>query len=246
MSAMRAPARYASATPSPVATSGIRRFREHLTGAACREQRRAPERAPGLAARVDEAHAKTSAVFDDGADRQRVRQHANARNRGDAVPQHAPDLAPRRIGRVQHAPHAVRAFGCERRLTIGAAIETRAPFDQLARIARTFFAKDVNGALVAEPVARDHRVVGVQFGRVVFADRRGDAALRVFGVALVRIGFRDDDDIAGRRQLNRGAKPRDSAADDDDVAAYIHRAYTTHALEIGRWSFYHSPIYASR
>ena len=36
---------------------GIRRFREHLTRTACREQRRAPERAARLAARIDEAHA---------------------------------------------------------------------------------------------------------------------------------------------------------------------------------------------
>ena len=180
-----------------------------------------------LAARVDEPHAQTSAVFDDGAHRKRVLQHADARDGGDALPEHASDLAPRGIRRVQHAAHAVRAFGCERRLAVGVAIEPRAPVDQLARIARPFVAEDANGALVAEAVARDHRVGGVQFGRIVFADRRGDAALRVLGVAFVRIGFRDDDDVAGRRQLNRRAEPRDSAADDYEVAAYIHRGYTT-------------------
>ena len=188
---------------------------------------RPPVRASEFAARVDETHAKASALFDDGADRQGVRQHANARNGGDALPQHAPDLTPCRIGRVQYAPHAVRAFGCKGRFTVGAAIETGAPIDQLARIPRPLLAKEVNGALVAEPVARDHRVVGVQFCRVVSADRRGNAALRVLGVALARIRFRDDDNLAGRRQLNCGAKPRDSAADDYDVAAYIHRGYTT-------------------
>jgi hypothetical protein len=62
----------------------------------------------------------------------------------------------------------------------------------------------------------------VQLDRVVSADRGGDATLRVLGVALARIRFRDDDNLAGRRQLNRGAKTRDSAADDYDVAAYIH------------------------
>ena len=145
---------------------------------------------------------------------------------GDALPQHASDLAARRIGRMQHAAHAVRAFGCERRLAVSVAIEPRAPLDQLARIARSLVAEHAHGALVAEPVARDHRVARVEFRRVVFADRRGDAALRVLGVAFVRIGFRDDDDVAGRRQLDRRAEPRDSAADDDEVAAYIHRAYT--------------------
>ncbi len=107
------------------------------------------------------------------------------------------------------------------------AIEPRAPLDELARIARPLVAEHANGALVAQAVARNHRVGGVQLGRVVFADCCGDAALRVLGVAFGWIGFRDDDDVAGRRQLDRRAEPRDSAADDYEVAAYIHRGYTT-------------------
>ena len=74
-------------------------------------------------------------------DGERVLEHANARVGDDALPQHAPDLAPGRIGRVQHTPHAVRAFGCERRLAVGVAIEPRAPLDELARIARPFVAR---------------------------------------------------------------------------------------------------------
>ena len=45
---------------------------------------------------------------------------------------------------------------------------------------------------------------------------------------LLSLGFglRDDDDVARSRQLNRRAEPGDAAADDYEVAAYIHRTYT--------------------
>src|SRR5918994_3711579 len=128
---------------------------------------------------------------------------------------------------MEHAAHGMRAFGGERWLTIGIAIEARAPFGELACVVRTFFAQHTNRAFVAQSVAGSHRVSSVQIGRIVLADRSSDTALRVFGVAFARVGFRDDDDVAGRRELDRGAEPRDSAADDDEVAAYIHRRYTT-------------------
>ena len=56
----------------------------------------------------------------------------------------------------------------------------------------------------------------MQRRRVVVADRRGDAALRVAGVALRGVRFRQDDDAAGRRESDRGAQARDPAADDDE------------------------------
>src|SRR5918996_6087357 len=127
---------------------------------------------------------------------------------------------------MKHAAHGMRAFGCERRLTIGIAIEARAPLGELACVARTFFAQHTNGAFVAQSVAGGHRILSVQLGRIVLADRSSDAALRVLGITFARVGFRDDDDVAGRRELDRGAEPRDSAAHDDEVAAYIHRGYT--------------------
>ena len=65
---------------------------------------------------------------------------------------------------------------------------------------------------------------------VVRTDRGRDAALRVFGIAFAGIGFRDDDDVACGRQFNRRAEPGDSAADDYEVAAYIHRTYTSPRL----------------
>ncbi len=128
---------------------------------------------------------------------------------------------------MQHPPHAVRAFGGEGGFTVGASIEARAPFDELAGVARPLVAEHLDRAFVAQAIACNHRVAGVQLGRVVFADRGGDAALRVFRIAFARIGFRDDDNVARRRQLNGSAEPRDAAADDNEIPAYIHRGYTS-------------------
>ena len=73
-----------------------------------------------------------------------------------------------------------------------------------------------------EAVAGGDRVRDVQLGRIVGADRCGDAALGVAGIALARIGLGEDDDVAGFRQRERGAQPGDAAADDQEVAAHVH------------------------
>ena len=57
----------------------------------------------------------------------------------------------------------------------------------------------------------------MQLGAVVGANRRGDAALRVAGVAFGRVRLGEDQHAADRRERNRGAQPRDAAADDDEV-----------------------------
>ena len=110
------------------------------------------------------------------------------------------------------------------------AVEPRAPLDQFARVARPLFAQHADRALVAQAITRDHRVSGVQLRRIVRPDRGGNAALRVLGVALGRIGLRDDDDVAGSRQLDCSTEAGDSAADDYEVAAYIHRPLYYHTL----------------
>jgi hypothetical protein len=86
---------------------------EYLTGTARREQRRLAERPARLAARVDEPHAEAAPVVDDGADGERVLQDANAGARRRPLPQHAADLASRRISGVQYPAHGMRALGRE-------------------------------------------------------------------------------------------------------------------------------------
>ena len=84
---------------------------------------------------VDEANTETAPVLDDGADGERVLEHPNARARRGALPEHAADLAPGGIGRMQNAAYAVRALRRQRRLPVRVAVEPGAPVDQLARVA---------------------------------------------------------------------------------------------------------------
>ena len=110
-------------------------------------------------------------------------------------------------------------------LPVGVAIERRAPLDQLAHVARAFVGRarrTASGTHRPSPAA----IVSlrVQLRRVVGADRRGDAALRVAGVALARIGLGEDDDAAGVGQRDRGAQTGDAAADHEEIAADAHGA----------------------
>ncbi len=59
---------------------GVRGFGKHLPRSTCREQCRVPVRASWLPARADEAHTETAVVFEDGADGERVLEHAYAGN----------------------------------------------------------------------------------------------------------------------------------------------------------------------
>jgi 3-dehydroquinate synthase len=213
----------------------VRGFLEYLAGAAGRQERRAPGRDAHGSALVEEPHASTPAVFDNGAHGERVLQHADMARRRNALPQDASDLAPGCICCVEHPPHTVRAFRSEGRPAVCVAIELRTPFDQLARVTRSFLAQYVDGTVVTQTVSSRHRVARVKRGSVVRTDGSRNAALSVLGVAFVGIGFRDDDDVARRRQFNRRAEPGDSAADDYEVAAYIHRVLSYRGFGEGRY-----------
>ena len=57
----------------------------------------------------------------------------------------------------------------------------------------------------------------MQRRRVVVADGRRDAALRVAGVALGRFGLGQDEHAARGRQTDRRSQSRDAAADDEEI-----------------------------
>ena len=102
-----------------------------------------------------------------------------------------------------------RRFAAERGPAVGGEVEPRAPRDQLAHVARPVLHEDADRRFVAQPVAGAHRVLGVQRRAVVVADRRGDAALRVAGVAFGRLGLGEDEHAADRRQADGGAQAGD-------------------------------------
>jgi len=125
---------------------------------------------------------------------------------------------------VQHPAHAVGGLASQRRRPGVVTIEGRAPVEQLTDIARTVLYEHVDGLGAAEPVARLHRVAGVELRRVVGANRRGDAALRVAGVALARIGLGEHQHVAHLGERDRGTKAGDAAADDEEVGGHSHGA----------------------
>jgi hypothetical protein len=76
--------------------------------------------------------------------------------------------------------------------------------------------------LIAEPVAGSDRVGGVQLRRIIGPNRRGDAALRVAGVAFFEFCLGENQNVTGAAQLRRRAQRGDAAADDEKVCVKVH------------------------
>jgi hypothetical protein len=124
---------------------------------------------------------------------------------------------------MQHAPDPMRAFAAKREPALGITIEPRPPLDQLAHVAHAVFDQHPYRRFIAQAVAGGDRVGGVQRRGVVGAHCRGDAALRVAGVALSRIGLGEHEHVAGAREIGGGAKAGNAAADDQEVRTPRHR-----------------------
>jgi hypothetical protein len=72
-------------------------------------------------------------------------------------------------------------------------------------------------------------------GRIVGAERRGDAALGIAGVAFGRPGLGQDQDTAGSKADGR-TQPCYAGADDDEVDDRQKMILGRWWLVIGRWS----------
>ena len=149
---------------------------------------------------------------------ERVIDGLHRRQRRDALPQHAADLAAGRIAGVQNAPDRVRGFAAERGPAVSLAIEPGAPLRQFLDV--------VEARPRRAPAPPPRRTIRRRRGScprregrraVVGTDSRGDAALRVTGVALGGIRLGEDEDAAGSRERERRAQPRDAAADDQKI-----------------------------
>jgi 3-dehydroquinate synthase len=197
----------------------IRGFAKHAAGAAGGEQRRPRVDLATDILGIEIRHADHTSVVDEHFGDERVIDDRDVRERADAVPQRASDFAAGCIACVQHAANGVRGLTPERGPAARIEIESRAPVDELAHVARTFLDEDAHRRFVAQAVAGARRVGCVQRRRVVVSNRGGNAALRVSGVALGRIGLGENEHASGGSEANRGAQPRNSAADDDEVVS---------------------------
>src|SRR6185436_11734129 len=179
-----------------------------------------------------ETDADAAVVFDEELGDEGVVGDLDRLERADARPQQPRDLASRGVARVQYAAHAVRGLASAGQLAVGVAIEARAPVEQLLHVRRPFLDEHAHGVLVAEAVAGLDGVGGVERGTVVAAERDGNAALGVAGVAFGGFALRENQDAADGREGNRRAQPGDAAADDHEIGRQIHEVLSYHPVLI--------------
>ncbi len=209
----------------------IGRFLEDLTGAAGGQQHRAR-------VDVDPPPVVEADVRRRGRSRPERRGVWPARDRGraagDARPRDARACA-RSRGPSRRA-RAARAARCARlRARARAGRRRRDRSRRPSRAARARSAAPRRRAprrpsTSHRPGARLERVVAVQVDAVVGAQRRGNAALRVAGVALGAVGLGDQHDRAVRHQVNGRPQAGDAAADHDEIRAKTHRVLSYHPL----------------
>ena len=204
--------------PSPVATAGFVVSRKTCPAPPVASSVASARKLLTRAGSIEERDAADAAVFDQQLRDERVMNRLDRRQAADALPEHAADFPAR--SRRRHAAPAARCAPPRARARASTCVplEARAPVEQLAHVRRPLLDEHAYGLLVAQPVARANRVGRVQLRTVVVADRRGDAALRVAGVALVRIGLRQHGDAPGRRERDGRPQSRDAAADDQEIS----------------------------
>ena len=118
---------------------------------------------------------------------------------------------------------AVRGFQAEREAAVRHAVEADAKAGEIFDRLRGHSDEAIDDRRVAEPVARSHRVEGVQRRTVIRPERRRHSALRPERRALgAERDLREDDDRP-RRQLKRRHQSGDARADDDGVSAISER-----------------------
>ncbi len=187
-----------------------------LTGTASGEQDGVRPRLVQRTVGTDEARARTSSALDDQIDDARMRVRGDTRQLGGALPERPPDLASGRVTGMQHAAGAVRALDRQRRRAVVLAVELGAPLDQLSDVARAVLHQHVHGTSVTQAVAGGDRILGVKLRGIVCANSRRDSALCIAGIALLGLGLRQNENVAGAAQLGDRAQGGDAAANNEE------------------------------
>lgn len=202
----------------------IRGFVVDLTGSTRREKHAPGARDRKLSIRHQKARTDTPSAFHYEADDAGVILSRHARQLRGAVPQDPANLAASGIVCVQHTPGTVRGLHRERWLPVRAAIEPDAPFHQFANEAGAVFNEHLHRLRIAEAVAGGDRVSRMQLRRVAGTNGRGNASLRVTGVAFLGARFGQDKHIAVSGEFGGRAKRGDATADDEKVRAKLQAA----------------------
>ena len=121
---------------------------------------------------------------------------------------------------MKNTAAAVRGLEAERQMTARIPIERCSPGDELAYVAQPILDENIDHGLVAQASPSPHGVGGMQRRAVVGAECRRDSALRVAGVAFRGVCLGQDQRAAGWGERNRGAKPRDATADDEELGLH--------------------------
>ena len=223
MSISSAPARNASAWPSPVPSQLLLVTRYARPDAARRQHDGLGLKhveAPALA--VVGQHACRAAVVEDQLDDRVLHVHGHPLVDG-VILQRANQLETRAIADVRQPRIAVAAEVALVDAPVRRAIEDRAPALELAHAIGCFLRVQFGHAPVVHVLAAAHRVREVHFPAVaivVVRHRRGHAAFGHHGVRLAEERLADQPDgHAGVRSLDRRAKAGAAGANDQDVVA---------------------------
>ena len=126
---------------------------------------------------------------------------------------------------------AVGAFARKGQLC-AVAVELHAPVDELLDLLRTFFDQHADGFFAAESIAGDQRVMQVKRHLVVFAERRGDASLGIFGAGFIEIVFGENKDVAALGQIDSSPHSGNSPAQNDEIHSAVlasHHVWIHHS-----------------
>ena len=140
----------------------------------------------------------------------------------DAFHQGALDLVTGQVVVVQDAVLAVPALAVQIVPSRRVLVELGPPLDQLFDDRRGARDDLLDGRRVADAGPADHRVADVFLERVGLVHDRGDAALRIVGVALAQLALGDDRDPAVFGRFQRKAQSGDAAADNQKIRFDVH------------------------
>ena len=246
-----APARSASAIPSPVDDRRVGGLREHLAEAAAGEHdgpaaHRADAVALALAHHVQGEPGDAAVVGEQQVDGEGVLDHLDLgrpRDRGD---QRALDLGPGGVAAGVRDPVAVvAALAGQAELAVGVVVEVGAERDQLADRLGALGDQHPDRLRVAGAGAGDQGVALVLRRGVAGAERGGDAALRPLGGARVEHVLGDHEDLVDlSAQPQRRGQAGDAGADHDDVGGRptspareppVGRRYVVRSTQAGYW-----------